>query len=310
MNILLIGDYPASAKARIRACFPSAWRLDIATADTAENALATANVVIPEHVVVDADFLAGAPQLGLVQTGAGYDNVDLEACSAHGVKVCNAAGINAVAVAEHVMAMLLCQYKNLCALSAAMRNGEKVEYAGRELRGSTIGLIGLGHVGREVARLANAFGLRVLGWSHRPIPVPAVTPVDLATLYAESDIVSPHVPLTAETRGMIDANALSKMKPDALLINTARGGLVDEEALVQALVQGKLGGACLDVTAQEPLAADSPLRSLPNMMLTPHTAGYPDGEKFHARRYAFFAENIRRFETGEPLRCLLTSSET
>lgn len=302
MNLLIIGDYPVATQARMRAAFPTEWQITIAAPDACAPYLADAEVVIPEHVLVDDAFLAQAPRLRFVQVGAGYDNVDLAACSRRGVQVCNAAGLNADAVAEHVMALLLCHYKNICPLNQFMHTGGTSplpDYRGGELAGRTLGLVGLGHIGRAVAARAQAFGLRLLGWSYRPIQVPGVTPVSLPQLFAESDIVSLHVPLTDDTRQLIDAAALAQMKPTSLLINTARGGLVEEQALVHALQHGTLGGACLDVFAEEPLPAESPLRQLDNVILTPHTAGYPDGPKFHEKRSAFFAANIQRWLKGD-----------
>lgn len=302
MHLLIIGDYPVATQARMRAAFPAEWQITIAAPDACAPHLADAEAVIPEHVLVDDAFLAQAPRLRFVQVGAGYDNVDLAACSRRGVQVCNAAGLNADAVAEHVMALLLCHYKNICLLNQFMRIGGSAslpDYHGGELSGRTLGLVGLGHIGRAVAARAQAFGLRLLGWSYRPIQVPGVTPVSLPQLFAESDIVSLHVPLTDDTRQLIDAAALAQMKPTSLLINTARGGLVEEQALVHALQHGTLGGACLDVFADEPLPAESPLRALDNVILTPHTAGYPDGPKFHEKRSAFFAANIQRWLKGD-----------
>ena len=305
MNVLLIGQFGEDTQARIRAAFSADWRLEIAAPEEAAQFLAEAEAVIPEHIPVDEAFLAQAVRLRMVQTGAGYDNVDLAACTRHGVQVCNAAGVNAAAVAEHVMAFLLAYYKDLCLLNTAMHAGETAvpSYTGGELAGRTIGLVGLGRIGRAVAARCQAFGMRVIAWSYRPIEVPGVTLVDLPALYRESDIVSLHVPLKPETRAMIDARALAQMKPGALLVNTARGGLVDEAALVDALAGGQLGGACLDVFAEEPLAAGSPLRRMANVILTPHTAGYPDGVKFHVARYAFFVENIRSFFAGQTPAC-------
>lgn len=302
MNLLIIGDYPVATQARMRAAFPTEWQVTIAASDACAPHLADAEAVIPEHVLVDDAFLAQAPRLRFVQVGAGYDNVDLAACSRRGVQVCNAAGLNADAVAEHVMALLLCHYKNICRLDRFMHAGGTSplpDYRGGELAGRTLGLVGLGHIGRAVAVRAQAFGLRVLGWSYRPIEIPGGAPVSLSQLFAESDIVSLHVPLKANTRHLIDDAALAQMKPGALLINTARGGLIDEAALVRALQSGTLGGACLDVFAEEPLPADSPLRQLDNAILTPHTAGYPDGPKFHAKRIAYFAANIQRWLAGD-----------
>ena len=302
MNLLIIGDYPVATQARMRAAFPAEWQITIAAPDACASHLADAEVVIPEHVLVDDAFLAQAPRLRFVQVGAGYDNVDLAACSRRGVQVCNAAGLNADAVAEHVMALLLCHYKNICPLNQFMHTGGRAplpDYHGGELSGRTLGLVGLGHIGRAVAVRAQAFGLRVLGWSYRSIEIPGVAPVSLSQLFAESDIVSLHVPLKANTRHLIDDAALAQMKPTSLLINTARGGLIDEAALVRALQSGTLGGACLDVFAEEPLPAESSLRKLDNGIHTPHTAGYPDGPKFHAKRIAYFAANIQRWLAGD-----------
>lgn len=302
MNLLIIGDYPVATQARMRAAFPAEWQITIAAPDACASHLADAEAVIPEHVLVDDAFLAQAPRLRFVQVGAGYDNVDLAACSRRGVQGCNAAGLNADAVAEHVMALLLCHYKNICSLNQFMHTGCSAplpDYHGGELSGHILGLVGLGHIGRAVAVRAQAFGLRVLGWSYRPIDVPGVEFVLLSQLFAESDIVSLHVPLKANTRHLIDDAALAQMKPGALLINTARGGLIDEAALARALQRGTLSGACLDVFAEEPLPADSPLRQLDNVILTPHTAGYPDGPKFHAKRIAYFAANIQRWLAGD-----------
>ena len=302
MNLLIIGDYPTITQVRMRTAFPDEWQIAIATPAACSAHLAVAEAIIPEHIRIDDDFLAQAPRLRFVQVGAGYDNVDLAACTRRGVQVCNAAGLNADAVAEHVLALLLCHYKNICRLDRFMHAGGTSplpDYRGGELAGRTLGLVGLGHIGRAVAARAQAFGLRLLGWSYRPIQVPGVTPVPLPQLFAESDIVSLHVPLTDDTRQLIDAAALAQMKPTNLLINTARGGLVEEQALVHALQQGTLGGACLDVFADEPLPAESPLRALDNVILTPHTAGYPDGPKFHEKRSAFFAANIQRWLKGD-----------
>lgn len=302
MNLLIIGDYPVATQARMRVVFPAEWQLTIAAPDACAPHLADAEAVIPEHVLVDDAFLAQAPRLRFVQVGAGYDNVDLAACTRRGVQVCNAAGLNADAVAEHVMALLLCHYKNICPLNRFMHTGGTSplpDYRGGELSGRTLRLVGLGHIGRAVAVRAQAFGLRVLGWSYRPIEIPGGESVSLSQLFAESDIVSLHVPLKANTRHLIDDAALAQMKPGALLINTARGGLIDEAALVRALQSGTLSGAGLDVFAEEPLPAESSLRQLDNVILTPHTAGYPDGPKFHAKRIDYFAANIQRWLAGD-----------
>ena len=302
MKVLIIGEHPPLSRQRIREVFPTEWELCFAAPAEADAELSDAVVLLPEHLRVDAELLRKAPRLRLVQTGAGYDNIDLEACTRAGVQVCNAAGVNAAAVAEHVMALLLCRTKDLLFLDKGMKAHlpvRELEYTGGELAGKTIGIVGLGAIGRRVAALCLAFGMRVLAYNRSPFSMDGVEAADLDRLYRESDVISLHVPLTEATRHMIDARALARMKPDALLITTARGALVDEEALVRALREGRIGGACLDVFETEPLPPEHPFRDLENVILTPHTAGLPDGPGFHRKRYAFFVSNIEKLLRGE-----------
>lgn len=301
MNVVIIGDYPPAVRDRILGAFPADWSVHIAPPAEAGPWLREAEALIPKHIPVGPALLDQAPGLRVIQTGVGYDNIDIPACTCRGIQVCSAAGVNADAVAEHVMAMLLCWYKNIAYLDAFMKERKDpslLQYTGGELGGKTIGLIGLGAVARRVAGYCAAFGMRVLGYSRRTA-VPGVEAADLETLYAESDVVSLHVPLTAGTRGLIGEKALSRMRPGALLINTSRGAVIDEKALIGALRSRRIAGACLDVYEQEPLAMDSPLRDLPNVLLTPHTAGLPDGVRFHEKRYRFFADNLARVLNGE-----------
>ena len=302
MKVVVAGLFPEETKERMRACFPEAWCVRITAPAEAEDELPDAEVLIPEHMRVDAALLKKAPRLKLIQTGAGYDNVDLMACAAQGIELCHAPGVNADAVAEHVMAFLLCWYKNLLYLDGGLkahRAAGELRYTGAELSGKTIGIVGLGRVGQRVAALCGAFGMRVLGCGGRAGTIPGVEPRELDALCRESDVVSLHVPLSESTRHLIDAGMLARMKPEALLINTSRGAVVDEEALIRALRRGEIGGACLDVFEEEPLPVGSPLRDLPNVILTPHTAGLPDGPGFHQKRYAFFARNIQKLLNGE-----------
>ncbi len=199
------------------------------------------------------------------------------------------------------MALLLVWYKNIPYLDRFMKNGggEAFRYTGGELYGKTVGVIGLGAIGATVSRLCAAFGMRVLGYSRTPKNLPFVEQVGLEELYRRSDVVTVHVPLTAETRHMAGAEAFSRMKPDALFVNTSRGAVVNEVELIQALRTHAIGGACLDVFEEEPLPLDNPLRALPNVLLTPHTAGFPDGVKFHRARYEFFLRNIHRVMAGQ-----------
>ena len=175
-----------------------------------------------------------------------------------------------------------------------------VEYEGSELSGKVIGIIGLGNIGTEVARLANAFQMKVPGYDIRSIDTDnEIEVTDFTTLLRLSDIVTLHVFLSDRTTHMIGRKELELMKEDAFLVNTSRGPIVDEDALIDALQSKKIGGAGLDVFETEPLAKDSPLRTLNNAILTPHTSGMPDGLKFHRKRYEFFMENIMRVSEGK-----------
>lgn len=306
MKVVIIGRFPDTTKKLLLESFPCVWDVSIVPPEDAEGKLAEAEVLIPEHIPVDAALLRKAPHLKLVQTGAGYDNIDVSACTARGIQVCNAAGVNANAVAEHVMALLLCWYKNIAMLDRYMKSGADENalcYTGSELSGKTLGIAGFGHVGKAVAEYARAFHMRVLVCSRRPVDTVGVEERDFDSLLRESDVVSLHLPLNESTRGLIGAAEFAKMKPDALLINTARGALLDEEQLVSALRQGVIGGACLDVFEEEPLRADHPLRTLENVILTPHTAGLPDGVKFHKKRCAFFVSNIEHILKNEAPEC-------
>ena len=302
MKVIIIGFFPETAKDRIRSSFPCAWDVKIVLPDEAEQELTDADVLIPEHILIDDGILQKAPKLRLVQTGAGYDNVNLRACTKHGVQVCNAAGVNANAVAEHVMALILCWYKNILKLDKFLKTDSDeggLYYFGAELSEKTIGLVGFGHVGKKVAEYCNAFHMNVLVYSRKPTDAAGIEQRDLDSLVRDSDIVSLHVPLNESTRHMINADVLAKMKSDAVLINTSRGGVLDEPQLLHALQKGLIGGACLDVFEDEPLRPDHPFRSLENVILTPHTAGLPDGVKYHRKRYEFFVRNIERVMNNE-----------
>ena len=308
MKVVIIGFFPDAAKDRILESFPSAWTVRIVMPDEAEQELTDADVLIPEHIRIDDDLLQKAPKLKLVQTGAGYDNVDLNACTMHGVQVCNAAGVNANAVAEHVMAFILCWYKNIVKLDRFLKMDSDeggLSYCGAELAEKTIGLVGFGHVGKKVAEYCNAFHMNVLVCSRKPTGAAGIEQRDLDSLVRDSDIVSLHVSLNESTRHMINADVLAKMKADAVLINTSRGGVIDEPQLLHVLEKGLIGGACLDVFEDEPLHLDHPFRSLENVILTPHTAGLPDGVKYHRKRYEFFVRNIERVMNNEIPDCRL-----
>lgn len=309
MKIVIIGNFPDAAKEQIKNRFPEDWEVKfLLSHESAEEELKDTDVLIPEHIKVNADLLEKAPRLKLIQTGAGFDNVNLEDCTKYGIQVCNASGVNANAVAEHVMAFILCWYKNINYLDSYLKSHldeRDLNYNGAELSEKTIGIIGLGNVGKKVAEYCNAFHMKVLGYNHKPFDIAGVQQKDLDGLYQESDIVSIHIPLNESTRHMIDYHVFKKMKSDAVLINTSRGAVINQEQLTLALMQGSIGGACLDVYEDEPLDMDNPLRDLKNVILTPHTAGLPDGVKYHKKRYDFFISNINKVMNGELPECRL-----
>lgn len=302
MNLVIIGRFPADTDTQIRAFFPADWEVSITESNLAGPYLQNADALIPEHIPIGPSFLDKAPKLRMIQTGAGYDNVDLAECTRRSILVCSAAGVNTAAVAEHTMALILGWFKNIVYLDSflkAHRDSRELRYSGGELCGKTAGIIGLGAIGQRVSSLCRAFGMNVLGYTRHPKSVQGVETVSLDELLARSDVVSIHVPATPETRHMIGRQAFQKMKPSAVLVNTARGAVVHEEALIEALSDHQIAGACLDVYEEEPLPQASRLRELPNVILTPHTAGYPDGVKLHEKRYSFFSSNIRQAWSGE-----------
>lgn len=237
---------------------------------------------------VTPPVLARTPQLrAVVRAGAGYDSVDVDAATRAGVSVSNLPGINANAVAEYTIALLLAQARRLVPVAAGVAAGGWPRGSGVELRGRTVGLIGYGAVARAVVPLAQAFGMTVLCTSGVPAgqrggPVRFVV---LDELLAASDFVSVHTALTPATRSLLDADALARMKPTAHLVNTARGAIVDEVALAEAVRAGRLAGAALDVATTEPLPPDSPLRGVEGITVLSHLAG----QTAEARRAAGLA---------------------
>jgi glyoxylate reductase/D-3-phosphoglycerate dehydrogenase len=269
--------------------------------------------------LLDADYLCGfigpiatdvlvraaSRRLKLVQLmSAGYDRFNIEGAREARLPVADNGGANAIAVAEHAIMLMLAALKRVHELDAGLRRGEWRSGSGRayELYESTVGIIGMGRIGREVAA-------RLAGWQtnlvyYDPVRLSPDRERDLRVSYLELDqllrivdAATIHVPLNARTRHLIDAESLSLMKPTAVLVNTARGGLVDEDALATALRNARLHGAGLDVFEQEPIAIDNPLLELNNVILTPHTAG-PTWQSF-PRRFANCFANIQRVQRGE-----------
>lgn len=304
MKILMIGYFTEASKINILGQFPKDWNVVIVPPGKEMlHHIEDCQVIIPEHVKVDFGVLSMAKKLKLVQTGAGFDNVDIDACTQLGIWVANAAGVNAQAVAEHVMALILSYYKNIPLLDTFMKRRMDVHlsYTGSELEGKTIGIIGMGAIGKKVAKFCSAFDMNVLAYARNAVVHSDgfVKMTGFDTLIRKSDIVTVHASLNQQTKQLIDKEVFRKMKNTALFINTARGGIVNERDLIGALKNRDILGACLDVFEVEPLPTDSELRILSNVILTPHTAGMPDGFKFHKKRYNFFVNNIKRIENGE-----------
>lgn len=226
---------------------------------------------------ITARVLQAAPALKIIaKNGAGIDSVDLQEAARRGIAVAVAAGANADAVAEHAIALMLSLVRELPRLDRTVRAGgwEGTGWQGRDFRGSVLGLVGYGAIGRGTARLAAALGAQVLVFRRGGGAADGfAVERDLDALLARADIVSLHCPLTEQTRGLMNAARFARMKKGALLVNTARGAVVDEAALVEALQDGQLGGAGLDTFETEPLRAGSALRELRNVILTPHVAG-------------------------------------
>jgi glyoxylate reductase len=231
---------------------------------------------------VDEELLGVAPRLRAVSNMAvGFDNIDVPACTARGILVGNTPGVLTDTTADFAFALLMAAARRVVEGDAFTRAGKWQTWdpgllLGVDVHHATIGIAGMGQIGQAVARRAHGFDMRILYTDEIPRPeieaAPGARRVDLETLLHESDFVTLHVPLTPETRGLIGAGQLAMMKPDAILINTARGPVVDQPALAEALRQGRPGMAALDVTDPEPIAMDDPLLALPNVIIAPHIA--------------------------------------
>lgn len=240
-------------------------------------------IFIRNRTRIDRELLAAAPDLRVVgRLGAGLDNIDMEACTRAGVEVIPAMGTNAVSVAEYVIGAMLILVRGVFGMTGSMVAGEWPRQGhafGHELMGKTLGLVGYGSIARQVARRASAFDMTVIAHDpHLPDDLDTwrgARRVDLDDLLLRSDVISLHVPLDDSTRNLIDAGAIARMKEGVVIINTSRGGIVDEPALAEALRSSSIGGAALDVFATEPLGPEpaAVFAGIPNLLLTPHVAG-------------------------------------
>ncbi|HEX6144733.1 MAG TPA: 2-hydroxyacid dehydrogenase [Geminicoccaceae bacterium] len=284
-RVAIIDPFHPRIVEAIRDALPAGWRLDVArdrSIDAHREAFGSAAVAFVMATPVGADLLGAAPSLGFVQKlGAGVDRIDLEVCAARGIGVARLAAGNAIPVAEHTVMLMLAACRRLPVLDRDVRAGrwdkESCRGVNRHLKGKTVGLVGFGAIGRAVATLLQGFGVEILYYdpARAPAEVEAelgVRHADLDELIRAADVLSLHLPLMPETRGLIDARRIAAMKQGAILVNCARGGLVDEAALAAALERGHLFGAALDAFSSEP-PAGNPLLALEQTIVTPHCAG-------------------------------------
>lgn len=267
------------------------------------------DAVIPirERTRFTAELFAALPDLRhIAQTGSGVPHIDKKAAAAHGVAISTTPGGSAQAVAELTIGLLLAVVHRIAEGDRAIRRGEWPSMLGSEIGGKTLGLIGLGEIGKEVALRAKAFGLTLLAWSPNLTAERAAAhgceAVSLDELIARSDFLSIHIRLSDETRGLLSYDRLRQAKPGQILINTSRGPIAPGPDLLRALQEGILGGAGLDVFDQEPLPVDHPIRSLPNVVLTPHV-GWTTRETYE-RFFAGAVENLRAWYAGAPANLL------
>jgi D-3-phosphoglycerate dehydrogenase len=252
---------------------------------------------------------AGKKLMMIQQIGTGVDMIDIEAATERGITICNAKGFNAIPCAEHIMALILAIAKNLTKHDKIVRNGgwRGMHAPSFVLYGKTMGIIGLGSIGEEIARRTKAFGMKIMAIERSPseqhrrkLEIDYLGgPADLVHILKESDFIVLTVPLTPETKGIIGDKEFQAMKKSAYLINISRGLIVDEKALINALKEGIIAGAGLDVFEKEPIAHDNPLLQLPNVVLTPHIAGSMDSKELQKERVEFLAQNIEKFIRGE-----------
>ena len=318
MHVVYLAPVPPEVESIIRSCLPDCFTLRVRQAHESPLAiLGEADFILVAMTPITAEVIAATPRLKLIQhQGVGYDNIDVAAAARAGVPVALTPEGTSSSVAEHVILLILSLYRNLLTAHRTLRQGRWLQWELRpesyDLRDKRLGIVGMGRIGREVAQRARAFECRLLYYDI--IRAPAEVEADLGVVFipfddllAQSDIVTLHVPRNDSTRGMIGSAELACMQPTALLINTARGGLVDEDALYQALTTGQIAGAGLDVFAVEPATADHPLVQLDNVVATPHiAAGTRDA--LVVKMKAAFA-NMQRVAQGQAPRHQVTIIE-
>ena len=278
------------------------------TYEEVAGAIADADMVICNKTRLDAHSLRLAAQLryiGLFATG--YNNIDIDYCRAHGITVCNAGSYSTDAVAQQTFALILAHYNKVAQYNGYVQDGlwkrsptfSPFVYPLNELSGKTLGIVGLGVIGRAVAEIALAFRMHVLAYNRSPRQIPGVEQVSFDELLRRSDIVSVHCPLNADSEDLFNKTTFAKMKPGALFVNTARGGVMVEQDLRDALESGHLGGACIDVLRVEPMEEDCVLMGTKNCIITPHIAWAP--LETRQRLMRIVADNIRHYLDHDPI---------
>ena len=270
-------------------------------------AIADADIVLCNKTLLDSHTLRLSKHLRYIGIFAtGYNNIDVDYCRAHGITVCNAGSYSTQSVAQQTFALILAYYNQIAAYDRYVKDGRwkrsptfsPFVYPLNELMGKTLGIVGLGAIGQEVAAIANAFKMRVIGYNRSVKNVPNVEQVSFDRLLSESDIISVHCPLNADSEDLFNKDTFSKMKKGSLFVNTARGGVVVEQDLYDALESEHLGGACLDVLRVEPMEEDCLLMEAKNCIITPHVAWAP--LETRQRLMGIVADNIRNFLNGTP----------
>jgi len=279
MRVLLLETVHPEALALMEAAVEVRFAERVDADSVREAAAGCAAIITRGMGRIPASVLEGTPSLRCVaRCGAGVDNIDVPAASRLGLPVVHAPDAGTRSVAEHALMLALAVARQTSRWDQAVKRGDwhtREGWQGVELAGKTLGVVGLGRIGRRAAELGAALGMEVVAWNRteRPSPWPLLA---LDSLLERSDVVSLHVALTDATRGLMNAERLARLRPATILVNTARGALIDEAALAEALASGRLAGAGLDVLVQEPPPDDHPLLALPNVILTPHVAGLTD----------------------------------
>lgn len=277
---------------------------DKKTTDTAELSERgkDADIIVVSNLPLKREVLENCKNLKMTSVAfTGVDHIAMDYCREKGITVSNCAGYSTESVAELVFGMLISLYRNIIRCDEAVRNGgTKDGLVGFEIKGKKFGIVGTGAIGLKTAEIAKAFGCRVYAYSRTQKEIEGITYLPLDELFSECDIISLHVPLTESTKGLINAEKLALMKKTAVLINTARGPVVDSSALAEALADGKIAGACIDVFENEPpVAKEHPLLNAPNVIATPHIA-FATAEAMEIRAGMVF-ENVTAYLDGKPI---------